>query len=86
MKIGVAAEARAAIYIESPVRAFFTLKGGRMSRNLKMLLGCLLPLLVIFLLPLFGLGQGLGLFLFIVLMFACHLLMMGSHDHRNPPK
>lgn len=55
-----------------------------MSHTLRMLLGCLLPLLLIFLLPLFGLGEGVTLFVAIVLMFACHLLMIGgycqSHD------
>jgi MFS-type transporter involved in bile tolerance (Atg22 family) len=59
-----------------------------MRHNLKLLIGCLLPLLVIFLLPLFGLGQGFGLFLFIVLMFAGHLLMlmMDGHDRQNHQK
>lgn len=52
-----------------------------MNHTLRMLLGCLLPFLVIFLLPLFGLGDGLSLFLFIVLMFACHLFMMRGHGH-----
>ena len=33
-----------------------------MRHSLRMLLGCLLPLLVIFLLPLFGLGEGVALF------------------------
>ena len=43
---------------------------------------------LIFLLPLFGVSQGITLTVFIVLMFACHLFMMrgahhgghGSHD------
>ena len=50
-----------------------------MSHTLKMLLGCLVPLLLIFVLPLFGVGEGVTLFVFIVLMFACHLFMMGGH-------
>lgn len=45
------------------------------------LLGCLVPLLLIFMLPLFGVSTGVTLFAFIVLMFACHLLMMGGHGH-----
>ena len=57
-----------------------------MSHHLKMLLGCLLPLLVIFLLPLFGVGKGISLFIFIVLMFVCHLLMMRGHDHHDHDK
>jgi preprotein translocase subunit SecY len=44
-----------------------------------MLIGCLLPLLLIFVLPLFGVGSGVSLFIFIILMFGCHLLMMGRH-------
>ena len=50
-----------------------------MSHTLRMLLGCLLPLLLIFLLPLFGLEEGVALFVALVLMFACHLLMIGGH-------
>ncbi len=50
-----------------------------MSHAVKMVLGCLLPLLVIFVLPLFGVSGGASLFVFIVLMFACHLLMMRGH-------
>lgn len=45
------------------------------------LIGCILPLLLIFLLPLFGVGEGVVLFVFIVLMFGCHLLMMQGHGH-----
>lgn len=51
-----------------------------MNHTIRMLIGCLLPLALIFLLPLFGVGSGLTLLLFIVLMFACHL-MMGGHGH-----
>jgi hypothetical protein len=50
-----------------------------MSHSLKMLLGCLLPLLLIFVLPLLGVGEGVTLFVFILLMFACHLFMMRGH-------
>ena len=52
-----------------------------MKHSLRMLLGCLLPFLLIFLLPLFGVGEGVSLFVFIVLMFVCHLFMMGGHKH-----
>jgi len=43
------------------------------------LIGCILPLLLIFLLPLFGVSGGVVLVVFIVLMFGCHLLMMRRH-------
>lgn len=56
-----------------------------MSHTLRMLLGCLLPLLLIFLLPLFGLGEGITLFVALVLMFACHLLMIGGHSGGGHP-
>lgn len=54
-----------------------------MKHTLLHLLGCLLPLLVIFLLPLFGVDSGVSLFLFIVLMFGCHLFMMRGHGHSD---
>lgn len=56
-----------------------------MSKNhgLWMILGCTLPLLLIFVLPLFGISGGTSLFIFIILMFACHLLMMGSHGDNS---
>ena len=55
-----------------------------MSHTVRMLLGCLLPLLLIFVLPLFGVDEGFVLFVFILLMFACHLFMMGGHhDHEK---
>jgi hypothetical protein len=59
-----------------------------MKHTLRMLFGCLLPLLLIFLLPLFGLSEGVTLFIALILIFACHLLMIGgdhrSHHHENP--
>jgi hypothetical protein len=44
-----------------------------------MLAGCLLPLLLIFALPLFGVDEGVSIWLFMILMFACHLFMMRGH-------
>lgn len=44
------------------------------------LLGCLLPIALIFVLPALGVSQGVTFTVFIVLMFACHIFMMGSHD------
>lgn len=52
-----------------------------MNHTTKMVIGCLLPLLLIFLLPYFGVTEGWGIFLFIVFMFGCHLFMMRGHDH-----
>lgn len=49
----------------------------------RMLIGCLLPLLLIFVLPLFGVGSGVTLFAFIILMFGCHLLMRGHGKHEH---
>lgn len=53
------------------------------SHTIRMLIGCLLPLLLIFILPLFGVGEGVTLFIFIILMFGCHLLMMGGHGRHK---
>ena len=44
-------------------------------------LGCALPLLGVFLLPLLGVGNETVLFVFIVLMFVCHLFMLRGHSH-----
>jgi len=53
-----------------------------------MILGCTLPLLLIFILPSFGISGGGSLFIFIILMFACHLFMMGGRgghgEHGEP--
>ena len=51
-----------------------------------MLIGCLVPLLLIFLLPLFGISGNNSTFIFIIAMFACHLLMPmhdGSHEQHS---
>lgn len=61
-----------------------------MSYALRMLVGCLLPFMLIFLLPLLGAGEGLTLLVFIVLMFGCHLFTTGSRHggrvHEGNPK
>ncbi len=46
-----------------------------------MLIGCILPILLIFLLPAFGVNDNVSLIVFIGLMFACHLFMPGHHHH-----
>ncbi len=49
-----------------------------------MVIGCGLPLLLIFLAPTFGIGGNIYLFTFIVLMFAVHLMMpMRHNDHSH---
>jgi hypothetical protein len=49
-----------------------------------MLLGCLVPFMLIFLLPLLGVGEGLTMLVFIILMFGCHLFMSGGHHGGHP--
>ncbi len=44
-----------------------------------MIIGCTLPLLLIFFAPALGLGSNASLLIFIVAMFACHLLMPHGH-------
>ncbi|MDG2431126.1 hypothetical protein [Flavobacterium sp.] len=47
-----------------------------------MIIGCGLPLLLIFLAPAFGIRSSSSLFIFILLMFAIHLFIPhGSHNH-----
>ena len=49
-----------------------------------MIIGCTVPLLLIFLLPLMGISGKYAFLIFIVAMFACHLLMPmhhGGHEH-----
>jgi hypothetical protein len=48
-----------------------------------MILGCILPLLLIFSLPFFGAGSGELLFVFIVFCFGIHLLMVGHHQNHG---
>lgn len=44
-----------------------------------MIIGCAVPLLLIFLAPALGLGKDVSLFIFFIAMFACHLLMPMHH-------
>ena len=52
-----------------------------------MIIGCTLPLLLIFFAPALGLGSNTSLFVFIIAMFACHVLMPvhyhGGHRHEQ---
>ena len=52
-----------------------------MKHTLMMLIGCAMPLLLIFLLPAVGVGSGWVLALAIGAMFACHLMHFGMHKH-----
>ena len=52
-----------------------------MRHTIQMLAGCLLPLLLLFMLPLFGVSGGTTLFIAIVALFAGHLWMLGDHGH-----
>lgn len=53
------------------------------THTIWMIIGCTLPLLLIFLAPALGWGSDVSLFLFVLAMFACHLLMpMHQHGHR----
>ena len=54
------------------------------KHTLMMLIGCILPLLLVFLLPIFGISGYISIFIFILAMFFCHLLMpMGHGKHRH---
>ncbi|MEO5948005.1 MAG: hypothetical protein ABIP79_14400 [Chitinophagaceae bacterium] len=53
---------------------------------LRMIIGCGLPLLFIFFAPALGLGSGVSLLIFIVAMFACHLLMPMHHHGSHTGK
>jgi hypothetical protein len=56
------------------------------KHGLWMIIGCVLPLLLIFILPALGVTGDYSTFLFIVFMFACHLLMMGGHGNHGGNK
>lgn len=50
------------------------------------MLGCIVPLLVILILPSFGVSSNVSYFIFFVLMFGCHLMMLGGHNHDHEKK
>ncbi len=58
-----------------------------MNRHVLMLMACIIPLLLIFLLPTFGIGSsGLSLLLLLIGCFIIHLLLMRyfeSHRDQN---
>ena len=55
-----------------------------MTRHaLRMLIGCVVPILLIFLLPALGVSNNVTFVVFILLMFACHFFMLGHHHGGN---
>ena len=56
------------------------------NHGLWMVIGCGLPLLLIFILPALGVRNSLSLLIFIALMFGCHLLMMRGHHGKQHDK
>jgi len=57
-----------------------------MKHGLMHILGCAIPIALLFLLPALGVSSGITFTLFFVLMFACHLFMMGGHGHGQHSK
>ena len=53
-----------------------------MKHVIMMIIGCVLPFLLIFILPAFGVSNNVILVIFIVLMLGCHLFM-GRGGHRK---
>ncbi len=54
-----------------------------------MIIGCTVPLLLIFFAPALGISGNVSFFIFIAAMFACHLLMPmhhEGHNHKNQHK
>jgi len=55
-----------------------------MKHVIMMLIGCVLPFLLIFILPALGVSNDVMLIIFIVLMLGCHLFM-GHASHGEEP-
>ena len=45
------------------------------------ILGCAIPLLLIMILPSFGVSSNVTYFIFIILVFGCHLMMFKAMGH-----
>lgn len=54
-----------------------------MTHAIKMLIGCVIAFLLLFLLPILGFGDGVPVFVFLAAMFVCHLLMLGVHGRHQ---
>ncbi len=64
-----------------------SLKFNKMKKHIFwMIIGCGLPLLLIFFAPVLGIGSNASILIFILAMFACHLLMPmhGHGTHKHP--
>ncbi|MCB0726595.1 MAG: hypothetical protein KDD00_03980 [Ignavibacteriae bacterium] len=49
-----------------------------------MIIGCILPIILIFLLPVFNISNQVTLFIIIILVFIGHFFMLGHHGkHSN---
>ena len=48
-----------------------------------MIIGCVVPMLFIFILPTLGVSNEVAFLIFIILMFGCHFLMLGHHRGRE---
>ena len=51
------------------------------NHNFLMVLACVVPLMLILLLPALGVKSDTSTLIAVVAMFGAHLLMMGGHDH-----
>ena len=49
------------------------------NHTLWMIIGCVVPMLLIFILPTLGVSNEVAFLIFIILMFGCHFLMLGHH-------
>lgn len=59
------------------------------NHALMMLIGCGLPMLLLFILPGFGVSREATIIIFMVLMMGCHLMHfkhMGHDDHKHDHK
>jgi hypothetical protein len=53
------------------------------NHGLWMIIGCVLPMLLIFILPAFGVSGQDVIVIFIIVMFACHFMMLERHDGKE---
>lgn len=59
-------------------------KKARTNHMLKMAFACLVPLILILILPLIGISKGLSTIIAIALMILLHFIMMKGHtDHKH---
>lgn len=56
------------------------------KHTLMMLVGCTLPLLLIFIAPLLGIRGNWSVFIFVLAMFACHAFMPMHHHTSDESK